>query len=226
MDDSRVGVIFDVDGVLVDSARPHFESWRQLAQECGGTVTEEQFTATFGRTNRDIIPIVLGEVSEARMQTLGARKEEIYRDLIRESTPIVDGATVLIRALHDAGVLLAVGSSGPRENVDLVLEAMNARDLMSAVVSADDVTRGKPDPQVFTVACERLDLDPGRCVVVEDAPAGIAAARAAGTRTVAVLMHHPAEAFERADCVVSRLAELSGEQLKLLVGKSRGQVKW
>jgi len=219
MDDSRIGVIFDVDGVLVDSARPHFESWRQLAREYGGTVTEEQFTATFGRTNRDIIPILFGEVSEARMQTLGDRKEEIYRDLIRESTPIVDGAAHLIRALHDAGVLLAVGSSGPRENVDLVLEAISARDLMSAVVSADDVTRGKPDPQVFTIACERLNLDPRRCVVVEDAPAGVAAAHAAGTRAVAVLMHHPAEAFERADCVVSRLADLSVDQLISLVDK-------
>ena len=219
MDDSRIGVIFDIDGVLIDSAGPHFESWRQLVQEYDGSVTEEQFASTFGRTNSDIIPILFGEVSENRMRTLGDRKEEIYRKLIRAAPPLIDGAPELIRVLHEAGVLLAVGSSGPRENVELVMEALGARDLMSAMVSADDVTRGKPDPQVFAIACERLGLEPARCVVVEDAPAGIEAARAAGARSVAVLMHHPAESFEQADRIVDRLADLSVQQLVSLVDR-------
>jgi beta-phosphoglucomutase len=216
--DSPTGVIFDMDGVLIDSAEPHLESWRRLAEECGGSVTREQFAATFGRQNRDIIPILFGEVSEDRTQVLSERKEEIYRDLVRERPPIVPGAVELVCGLKEAGAGLAVGSSGPMANVKLVVGAMGVGELISVIVSGDDVSRGKPDPQVFTVACERLGLAPGRCVVVEDAPAGVTAARAAGARAVAILMHHPADAFDGADLIVDRLGDLSVKQLISLAG--------
>ncbi len=216
-DPACIGVIFDMDGVLVDSAAAHLRSWQLLAQECGGVVTEQQFAKTFGRQNRDIIPTLFGEVSEARMQALADRKEEIYRELIRERTPIVEGAVELIRALHGSGVRLAVGSSGPRENIALVLSALGAHDCISVVVSGADVTRGKPDPQVFSLAADRLGVSPSRCVVVEDAPVGVQATRAAGARVVAVLIYNPAEVFEHPDHVVSCLADLSVEQLVSLV---------
>jgi len=217
---SGIGVIFDMDGVLVDSARPHFTSWQQLAQEIGGRVTEQQFAATFGRQNQDIIPRLFGEVTPERLKSLGDRKEEIYRDLVRDDPPIVAGAVALVRALHDAGAALAVGSSGPLPNIELVLHAMAVRGLIEVIVSGDDVTRGKPDPQVFALVCERLGLAPDRCVVVEDAPVGVAAARAAGARSVAVLMHHRAEAFDGADRVVDRLADLTAAALLNLVTSS------
>ena len=219
-----IGVIFDMDGVLVDSAAPHFESWKLLAAECGGTVTRDQFAATFGRQNRDIVPILFGEVSEARMRELSDRKEELYRDLVRKNPPILPGAGELIRGLHQAGVRLAVGSSGPRENIDLVLEAMWLANRISVVVSGDDVTRGKPDPQVFLLCAERLGISAGRCIVVEDAPVGIEAARAAGARAVAVLTYHPLEAFDRLprdrrpDLVLERVADASVERLISLLG--------
>ncbi len=212
-----MAVIFDMDGVLVDSAPAHFESWRRLAKQCGRDITEEQFAATFGRQNRDIIPLLIGEVSGTTLEALADRKEEFYRALIRDSAPVIDGAVDLIRSLHQAGVSLAVGSSGPRANIDLVLHAMGASELISVIVSGDDVIRGKPDPQVFTIACERLGVDPQRCVVIEDAPAGVEAARAAGTRTVAVLLHHQAEAFDQPDYIVARLGELSLDTVVALV---------
>jgi beta-phosphoglucomutase family hydrolase len=208
-----IGVIFDMDGVLVDSAAPHLQSWRQLAEENGHDVTDAQFAATFGRQNRDIIPLLFGEVSESRMQQLSDRKERVYRDLVRETPPIVPGAVALVQDLHRAGVLLAIGSSGPRENIELVLDRMGVADRFLVIVSADDVRRGKPDPQVFSLACERLGLAPAHCVVVEDAPAGVIAARRAGARAVAVLMHHPATAFDDADLIVDRLADLSVTRL-------------
>ena len=211
--DSPIGVIFDMDGVLIDSAEPHFTSWRLLADECGGTVTREQFAATFGRQNRDIVPVLFGEASKTRLQALSERKEEIYRDLVRTNPPIVPGAVELAHGLARAGARLAVGSSGPLANIEFVLGAMEVTGLISAIVSGDDVTRGKPDPQVFSVACERLGVSPACCVVVEDAPAGVQAARAAGTRAVAVLIYHPAEAFDGPDLMVRRLADLSVEQL-------------
>ena len=212
-----IGVIFDMDGVLVDSAQPHFRSWQVLAEDNGISVTEEQFTTTFGRQNEDIIPIIFGDVSPSRLQELADRKERIYRDLIRERPPIVPGAPELIRSLYEADAALAVGSSGPLANIELVLSAMGIRSLMSAIISGDQVTRGKPDPQVFSLARAQLGIEASRCVVVEDAPVGVQAARAAGMRTVAVLMYHPAEAFAVSDLVVRRLQDLTAPQLRALV---------
>lgn len=213
----QVGVVFDMDGVLVDSAQPHFRSWQLLAAENATTVTEEQFTATFGRQNKDIIPLLFGAVPAAQLARLSARKEEIYRDLIRAEPPIVRGARALVRALHGAGAALAVGSSGPRANIQLVLEALGATELMSAVVSGEEVTRGKPDPEVFTLACRRLGLTPRHCIVVEDAPVGVEAAVAAGAHAIAVLRHHPAEAFKGVDFAVEGLADLTVGRILALV---------
>ncbi len=216
------GVIFDMDGVLIDSADAHWESWRRLGEENGVPVAHEQFTTTFGRQNSDIIPILFGEVAPKKGQALSQRKEAIYRDLIRKEPPIVAGAVELVHALHAAGTALAVGSSGTRENIDLVLGAMSVADAFSAIVSSDDITRGKPDPQVFQLSTQRLGIPPRQCIVIEDAPAGVQAAKAAGAYAVAVLIHHPRQAFPEANCTVDRLAELSLDQLRALVGDSRG----
>src|SRR5262249_57650850 len=115
------------------------------------------------------------ELSRQDVEALDARKEAIYRDLIREHFPAMDGAVELIDALSGAGFRLAVGSSGPPENVELTLERLGRATRFDAVVTGRDVTRGKPDPQVFQVAGERLWLPPARCIVAEDPPAGTAA---------------------------------------------------
>jgi len=209
-----VGVIFDVDGVLIDSAAAHWESWRALAEELGQSLTHEAFAATFGRQNRDIVPLLFGETNPRAVEKLGGRKEEIYRDLVRPDPPIAGGAGELIRALHAEGYRLAVGSSGPRANIELVLNAMGALDHFSAMVCAEDVSRGKPDPQVFSLACERLNLPPNRCVVIEDAPAGVQAAKSAGAKAIAILMHHGRDAFPRADRVVETLGDITSEMVR------------
>ncbi len=214
---ATIGVIFDMDGVLVDSAAAHFQSWRQLGRQQGIQVTQEQFSATFGRQNRDIIPLLFGGVSEPVLRELADRKEHIYRDLIRANPPIVEGAMDLVVSLHEAGAQLAVGSSGPRANIDLVLEAMGVRDHIRVVVSGDDVSRGKPNPLVFSMACGRLGLSSSQCVVIEDAPSGVEAARAAGAHCVAVLMHHSRESLKRAHRVVGKLADLRVADLYSLV---------
>lgn len=212
-----VGVIFDMDGVLVDSAEAHWQSWRRLLDENRRSASKETFAQTFGKQNRDIIPILFGPVTPERLIELSDHKEAIYRDIIRDQVPVVDGAVQLISDLAAAGAKLAIGSSGPLANIQLVLNAMNVEHLFGAIVSADDVTRGKPDPQVFSLACQRLALPPNRCVVVEDAPVGITAARAAGTKSIAVLMHHGPESFRDADMVVPTLSSLTAQVLIRLV---------
>ena len=212
------GVIFDMDGVLVDSADAHWESWRRLADENGVSVNREHFTSTFGRPSSDIIPFIFGELTSTKTQALSERKEAIYRDLLGDPPPIVAGAVDLVRSLHAAGIALALGSSGPRDNIDLVLGAMRVVESMSVIISSDDVTRGKPDPQVFQLSAQRLGLPPDRCIVIEDAPVGIQAAKAAGARAVAVLIYHPRQSFAQADFTVDRLTDLSVQRLRALMG--------
>jgi beta-phosphoglucomutase len=218
MPTSSRAVIFDVDGVLVDSYRAHLESWVQVAREHGLEITEEQFAKTFGRTSREIIGEFWGEdLSAEQMRVIDDRKEALYRDLIRAHFPAMDGAAQLVGALHAGGVRLAVGSSGPPENIDLSLERLGCRDAFEVVVTGRDVTRGKPDPQVFLIAAERLGVTPSACVVIEDAPAGVAAARAAGMRCVALLGTAPAERLAAADLVVASLRELDPARIAALL---------
>lgn len=213
------GVIFDMDGVLVDSAAAHFESWQRLAAEEGITITREQFEAGFGRQNRDIIPMFFGPVSTGRLASIARRKEEIYRDLICAKVPAVGGASELVLALAKEGIPLAVGSAGPLQNIEMVLKGMHILSCFQVIVSGEDASRGKPDPQVFQIACDRLGLPPEKCIVIEDAIAGVKAACAAGTRVVGIVMHESQEKLKEAgaDLVVRQLRDLNVAQLRKLV---------
>ena len=212
-DSPPVGVIFDMDGVLVDSGDAHYESWRLLGLENDRVITRAQFEALFGQRNAEIIPLCFGEVTPEKLEQLSERKEVLFRRIVEHCVPAVPGAAELVRQLRTARVRLALGSSGPLRNIRIMLHGMGVLELFSQIVSAEDVTRGKPDPQVFTLACARLKLPPARCVVIEDAPAGVEAARAAGARVVAVMMHHTREDLAQADLIVERLADLKATDL-------------
>lgn len=213
-DSDALGVIFDMDGVLVDSFSAHRESWRLLARELGRDFTDEQFHQTFGQRSADIIRALFGPRDDAETARLDARKESLYRDLIRGRVPVMPGATELIDRLHAGGFRLAVGSSGPPENVALVVDGMGLRSQFAAVVTGADVQRGKPDPQVFTLAAQRLRLPPQRCAVIEDAPVGIEAARRAGCYAVGLAGSHAMDALLAADMILMHLNELTGEILR------------
>lgn len=213
------GVIFDMDGVLVDSYRAHFESWRMLGRAHGLEVTERQFASCFGRTSRDIIGLLWGEgIDDATIAAWDAEKEAAYRDILRADFPAMDGATELIRALDEAGFAMAIGSSGPPENVELARSGLPGGALIREMVNGREVSRGKPDPEVFLTAAKKLGLPPARCAVIEDAPAGVEAARRAGMTAVAILGTAPRETLaERAHLVVASLRELTPERLRTMI---------
>jgi len=217
MNDSAV--VFDMDGVLVDSYRPHFESWREMAQEHGVDMTEEQFASCFGRTTREIIVSLWGDhVTDEDVPMWDERKEEAYRRILAEDFPEMDGAHELLTALHSAGFKLAIGSSGPPENVAAVIEHLPAGDLFDAAVNSTDVTHGKPHPEVFLKAAEKLGVAPARCAVVEDAPAGVEAARRAGMAAIAITGTAPRDTLAaRADLVVDSLRQLTPETIAQLI---------
>lgn len=217
-----LGVIFDVDGVLVDSYAAHFASWQRLGRELGVSLTDGQFAATFGRTSREIIREFWPHLatSDEQVRQIDDRKEGLFREVIAADFPAMDGAVELIDALAADGFRLAVGSSGPPENVGLVLDQLARRDKFAAVVTGHDVTRGKPDPQVFELAAERLGLPPARCLVVEDAPAGVAAAKAAGARCLGLASTGREKAeLAAADRVVRSLREVGPDDVRRLLNQ-------
>jgi beta-phosphoglucomutase len=214
------GVIFDVDGVLVDSYDAHFESWQVLGRERGLRFSEQQFRDTFGRTTREILAESPGasRCSTAEIAELDARKEAIFREILSRDLPLMEGAVEIIDLLSAAGYRLAVGSSGPPENVQLVLEGLQRTDRFRGIVTGVDVTRGKPDPQVFLLAAERIRVDPRRCLVIEDAAAGLRAARRAGMRCAALLSKgHTRGELGEADVVLHSLRELSPSVISQLL---------
>ena len=210
-----------MDGVLVDSYQAHFESWRQTARAHGLDMTEQQFSGTFGRTTREIITALWGDsVSGDRVAEWDDQKELAYRHILDADFPEMNGAAELLSALGAAGLKLAVGSSGPPENVELVLEHLGA-DLFSAAVTARDVTHGKPHPEVFLKAAAKLQIAPANCAVVEDAPAGIQAARRAGMVAIAITGTARREKLAaEAHLVIDSLNELSPEIIISLISGS------
>ena len=217
-----LAVIFDMDGVLVDSYRAHWQSWQFMADELGKGLSEAQFVSTFGQTSREIIAAHWGAncLSPAEIADFDLRKEALYREIVVRDFPAMDGATDLIVALRAAGFRLAVGSSGPPENVALAVERLGTERFFDTLVTGRDVTRGKPDPQVFLLAAELLGVSPANCAVIEDAPVGIAAANAAGMCSIALLSTgHTEESVSAARVIVRSLRELSPERIAALIAK-------
>jgi beta-phosphoglucomutase len=200
-------VLWDLDGTLVDSADFHWRSWREAMATEGRDITHEQFLESFGQRNDRILRHWLGADADAeRIERIGNFKEERYRALIRANgiAPL-PGAAEWVRRLADEGWRQAIASSAPLENVQVVLEALKLRDYFGAIASAEDVHRGKPDPEVFLVAASRLGVEPARSIVVEDAPAGVEAARRGGMRSIGV--QRGGDPLT-ADIVVESLADL------------------
>ncbi len=216
-DVAAIGVIFDVDGVLVDSYAAHLDSWRRLALELGHSITEERFAATFGRTSRDIISELFDIRDDDRIRRLDDRKEALYRDRIRGHVPVMPGAASLVSACYETRFRVAVGSSGPSQNVGLVCDEMGLTPMLSAIVTGDDITRGKPDPQVFRLAADRMKLPPSRCLVIEDAPAGIEAARRAAMPAIALTSTHAPDALRSADLTIDGLDQITPDTIARLV---------
>jgi len=180
-------VLWDLDGTLVDSEEYHWLAWRDAMAAEGIALTHEEFLKTFGLRNDAIVPQWIPNATPERVQQIAVAKEQLYRCLVREGgLEPLPGARHWTERLARDGWRQAIASSAPRENVDVVLAVIGLATCFQAIVSAEDVTLGKPDPQVFLTAAERLGSSPAHSIVVEDAPAGIEAARRAGMASIGV----------------------------------------
>ncbi len=184
--------LWDMDGTLIDSGEEHWNAWVEVFGEEGYTITRAEFNALFGRRNADILNSYLGTCPPEHMPRVSRAKEERYRRNVRRyGTTLIPGAKALVERLSAAGWRQAIATAAPRANADAVLEAIGLREHFHAVIASEDVSAGKPDPMVFLVAAERLGATPERSIVLEDAPAGIEAARRAGIRSIGVCTLHP-----------------------------------
>jgi HAD superfamily hydrolase (TIGR01509 family) len=216
--------LFDWDGVILDSSRQHERSWELLAAETGLKLPPGHFTRTFGMKNESIIPDILQWTRHPEeIRRLSLRKEELYRTIIRtEGIQPLPGVREFLERLRTAGIPSAIGSSTHRPNIDVCLESFGFSGFFKGIVTSEDVDKGKPDPGVFLLAAQRVTgitgggMEPGRCVVFEDAPVGIEAGLRAGMKVVGVTGTHPATALSGAHLVVRRLDELALKDIEAL----------
>ena len=203
-------ILWDLDGVIVDSGEYHLASYRWLLGQRGVELSSEYYySKLFGRRNWDILQDVLGPLSEAAVHALAEQKEAKFRELARGHIAALPGAVPLLRRAHEAGFRQSIVSSTPRANIDMIVDTLGVGAYLDAMVGEEDSERGKPDPQPFTTAADRLGVPYARCVVIEDAPEGIEAGKAAGMRTIGVATTRPPErlAATGADLVVASLED-------------------
>jgi HAD superfamily hydrolase (TIGR01509 family) len=205
---SARAILWDLDGVIVDSGTYHLRAYQWLLGQRGVELSEEYYySRLFGRRNWDILQDVLGPLTEEEVHALAEQKEAKFRELARGNITALPGAVSLLKRAHEAGVLQSIVSSTPRANIELIVVTLGIRNCLDAIVGEEDSERGKPDPQPFTTAAERLGVPYGRCVVIEDAPEGLEAGKAAGMRVIGVATTRPPERLTQADLVIDSLEE-------------------
>jgi beta-phosphoglucomutase family hydrolase len=205
------GFIFDMDGVLIDSMPVHVQAWLQVLAERGVTPAPAEFLrATGGKTNPQILREFVGcQLGDAEIAACAEQKEQLYRALYRDRLAPVPGALAFLEAARRLGVRMAVATSAEQANREFVLGGLGLRDYFTAVVGGEEVRRGKPDPEAFLTAAGRLGLAPARCLVFEDALAGIQAASRAGMRAVALATTLAAAEFRDLPHVVQVAADFT-----------------
>ena len=215
MSTSIRAIIWDMDGVIVDTAPYHLKAWQHVFQKKGVNFTEDDFRRNFGKRNDTIIRYTLGEsILQSEINAIISEKEPTFRDAVRKNIKPFPGAIKLIKALRKHGFKMALASSAPIENIQLLIQGLGIENYFNAIVSGRDVAEGKPSPQVFLLAAKKLGVAPENCIVIEDAVAGVTAAKRAGMHCLAITNTHPRQSFNEADLIVDSLETITINDLK------------
>lgn len=210
-----------MDGVIADTGPYHFKAWKKVFRERGVNFTEADFKKNFGQRNDTIIRYALGEgISRTEIERIAKEKEETFRKFARQNIKALPGAIELMKSLREHGFKLALASSAPIENIRLVTESLGIENCFHAIVFGHEVTEGKPSPQGFLLAAKKLGVEPKRCIVIEDAIAGVAAAKRAGMYCIAVTNTHSQQSLAEADMIVDTLETVTISNLERLIGEA------
>ncbi len=210
-------VIWDMDGVIADSGPYHLAAWQEIFSKRGVKFTAEDFKHSFGLRNDNIIRNTLGkEITQAEVNATAGEKEETFRRIAGRKIKPLPGALELLRLIKKQGFSMAIASSAPVENIELVTGTLGIADCFQEVVTGHDVTEGKPNPRVFLLAAQRLGVEPANCLVIEDAVAGVTAAKRAGMYCLAVANNHSRQKLAEADLIVDTLEAVTIDDIKRL----------
>jgi beta-phosphoglucomutase family hydrolase len=215
-------VIWDMDGVIADTGTYHLRSWQHVFRERGIDFGEDEFKKRFGQRNDTIVRAVMGgSVSEEEINAVASEKEEYYRRAVCQNVRALPGVVHLLRSLRQNGYVSAIGSSAPPENISIILEGLKIAEMFEAICYGREVKEGKPSPQIFLMAAQKLKIDSANCVVIEDSMAGVTAAKRAGMACIAVTNSHPASQLTEADLIVSSLEKVTVRDLENLISKRK-----
>ena len=212
--------IFDMDGTLVDNMHFHTEAWGKMLAENGVEMNAHDFLVkTAGKTNREILPGVFGEISDERITELGTRKETLYQELFLPHREVIKGVIEFLEEAKKLGIKLAVSTAAPVMNVEFILDGLDLRKYFQAIVTAADVKEGKPNPEIFLKSAEKLNVAPQNCLVFEDAIGGFEAAHRAGMKSIGIATVNSIEDILMCDSVVEAHNDFSNLKPQNLIEK-------
>jgi beta-phosphoglucomutase family hydrolase len=202
-------VLWDMDGVIADTAEYHYGAWRDVFKERGVEFSKEDFMPHFGQRHDTIIEFGLGDkLTPEEVKAITEKKQALYRQRVSQNIVPLPGAIELIRSLNEHNIKTAVASSAVPKNIDVILQGLGITNSFQAIAFGTEVAEGKPSPQIFELAAKKLGVKPANCVVIEDAIAGVAAAKSAGMKCIAVTNSHPRTDLKNADLIVDTLEEV------------------
>lgn len=203
------GVIFDMDGVLVENSKYHDDAWQTICERYGKPKTSKEIKSIFGGTNEIFINKLLDIYDKTQMEAIAIEKEALYREIFEQHIAAPKGLMELLFDLRKNNVRIAVGTSGPIENLDFVLNKLDIRGFFEVLVYEALVSKGKPDPEVYNLAIQQLNIEPAKCVVIEDSVFGVQAGLAAGTKVIAITTTFPADKLNMADLIINSFTEIN-----------------
>ena len=219
---SKKAVIWDMDGIIVDTAQYHLKGWQIVFGKRGVNYTEEDYRRNTGKRSDGIIKNILGaEIAQDEITAIIGEKDETFRQLIGQTIRPFPGVLKLITSLKEHGFKIAIASSAPMENIQLITQSLKIHNRFDAIISGWQVTKGKPDPQTFLLAAEKLGVEAEDCIVIEDAISGVTASKRAGIRCIAVTNTTSREELREADLIIDTLEEITIDDLERLLNQPK-----
>ena len=213
----KIGVIFDMDGVLVENSDVHEATWLMMFKKFGKDISKEEVRGIFGATNKTFIERFLGITDEKRINEIAEEKEALYRENFAKSIKAPEGLMTLLFTLKKNNVRMAVTTSAPRANLNFVLDALDIRSFFDVLVDETFVKHAKPNPEIYTVTASKLNIEAESCIVIEDSIFGIQAGLAAGMKVIGITTTLPEDKINFADHIIHSFNEIGFEQIEQLL---------
>ncbi|MEJ5263976.1 MAG: HAD family phosphatase [Bacteroidales bacterium] len=206
-------VIFDMDGVLVDNSKVHDETWQIICKKYGKPESAEKVKNIFGGTNKIFVEQLLGITDPDEVQRIAIEKEALYREVFKSTIKAPDGLVSVLFELRKRNIRLGVATSGPKENLDFVLDNLDIRHFFDALVEESQITHGKPHPEIYLKAAGLLGVIPQECIAIEDSIFGLQSAKSAGMKAIAITTSFSPEKLTLADKIINSFTELDPDEL-------------